>query len=132
MTDTLRSICEQCPNLSNPRLDFIPVAFARNRDIILRDLQELVSAATAERDRTVTLLSGTILEAILFTLIQSQESYISERRGAPFSINPQHSLKNFVEIFNRYFRDLMPSGALPEFVVGYRDLVHINNELNAS
>ena len=47
MTDTLRSICEQCIRLNNPQLDFIPEHLARQKEIIRRDLVELVSAAAA-------------------------------------------------------------------------------------
>jgi len=65
MTDTLRSICEQCIRLNNPQLDFIPEHLARQKEIIRRNLVELVSAAAAGLEKAVTVLTGSILEAVL-------------------------------------------------------------------
>ena len=128
MPDTLKSICDQCRHLNNPQLDFIPEELARNRQVILRDLGELVAAASGEREKTVVLLGGSILEAVLFTFIQGQAEYIAERRGA-FQFNPELSLQNYVDQFNRWFSDVLPNAVIPDFVVRYRDLVHINREL---
>jgi hypothetical protein len=130
MTDTLKSICDQCAHLKNPRIDFLPDGFTRHREILARDLGELVSAATAENEKSVVLLSGSILEAILYSFIQGQTDYIAERRGT-FAFNPDHSLENYVSIFNRWLRHLMPRVILPDSVVHYRDLVHINREINS-
>jgi len=131
MPDTLKSISEQCAQLNNPQLEFIPSDFTRHREIILRDLRELVSAASEEREKTVVVLAGSILEAVLYTFIQGQQGYIAERRGT-FEFDPKLSLQNCVQIFNRWFRDAMPSVSLPDSVVDYRDLVHINRELNSA
>jgi len=131
MTDTLKSISDQCAYLKNPQLDFIPTNFSRHREILLRDLGELVSAATAGNEKSVVVLGGSILEAILYTLIQAQSGYIAERRGT-FEFNPDHSLGNYVSIFNRWLRSLVRAVALPDSVVGYRDLVHFNRELDSS
>lgn len=128
MTDTLRSICEQCTHLNQPQLEFISAQLTRHREIILRDLKELVSAATAGIDKTVVILGGSILEAVLYSFLQSQETYIAQRRGG-FTFNPEHSLQNFVNVFNCWFLDILPNAEIPEFVVQYRDLVHINAEL---
>jgi len=130
MTDTLKSICDQCAHLKSPQLDFISSDFARHREILTRDLQELVSAAANESEKTVVILGGSILEAILYTLIQGQSEYIAERRGT-FQFNPDHSLQNYVSIFNRWLNHLMPTVLLPDAVVNYRDLMHINREINA-
>ena len=130
MTDTLKSICEQCTHLNYPRLDFISRSITRQKEIILRDLKELVSAASAELEKTVVIMTGSILEAVLYTFLQEQESYIAERRGK-FAFKPEQRLQNFVDIFNRWFRDLLPKVELPDFVIRYRDLVHINCELNS-
>ncbi|PYU93987.1 MAG: hypothetical protein DMG25_07910 [Acidobacteria bacterium] len=130
MTDTLRSICEQCIRLNNPQLDFIPEHLARQKEIIRRDLVELVSAAAAGLEKAVTVLTGSILEAVLYTFIQGQEAYIAKRRG-DFTFNPEHSLQNYMEIFNRWFRDQLPDAELPHFVITYRDLIHINRELSS-
>src|SRR2546428_10952529 len=104
MTDTLKSICEQCTHLNNPQLDFIPGHLARKKEINRRDLVALVSAAGAGLEKTVAALAGSILEAVLYTIIQGQEAYIAKRRG-DFSFNPEHSLQNYMSIFNRWFRD---------------------------
>ena len=130
MTDTLKSICEQCTHLNKPQLDFIPAEFVRHREAILRDLTELVSAASEEREKTVVILAGSILEAILYTFLRGQEAYIAKRRGT-FTFDPNQSLESYVSIFNRWFRDVLPNVILPDFVVDYRDLVHINRELNS-
>jgi hypothetical protein len=130
MTETLKSICGQCTQLTAARIDFVPGSFARHRNAILRDLRELVLAASKNSERTVVLLSGCILESVLFSFLHSQETYIATRRGS-FTFNPNHSLDNFVSIFNRWFRDVLPTVVLPDFVVDYRDLVHINRELNS-
>jgi hypothetical protein len=130
MTDTLKSICDQCTHLKNPQLDFIPSDFARHREILTRDLRELTSAAAAENEKTVVILAGGILEGILYSFIQGQTAYIRERRGA-FEFNPDHSLQNYVNIFNRWLNHLTPSVLLPDSVVYYRDLVHINQEINS-
>lgn len=130
MTDTLKSICDQCAHLKNPQLDFIPSDFARHREILTRDLRELMSAAAAENEKTVVILAGGILEAILYSFIQCQSEYIAERRGT-FEFNPDHSLQNYLNIFNRWLNHLMPGVVLPDSVVDYRDLVHINREINS-
>jgi hypothetical protein len=133
MTDTLKSICEQSTHLNDPRLDFIPVELSRHREIILRDLKELVSAAynEAELEKTVTILAGTLLEAVLCGFIQSQQDYIAARRPGGFTFNPEHSLENYVNIFNKWYKNILPNAFLPPWVVEYRDLVHINRELNS-
>jgi hypothetical protein len=128
MPDTLKSICDQCLHLNTPRLDFISEELARNRQVILRDLGELISAASGEREKTVVVLSGSILEAVLFTFIQGQAEYIAERRGS-FQFDPDQSLQHYVNLFNRWFRDVLPNAVIPDFMVGYRDLVHISREL---
>ncbi len=130
MTDTLKSICEQCTHLNKPQLDFIPAGFTRHREAILRDLTELVSAASEEHEKTVVILGGSILEAILYSFLQGQEAYIAKRRGT-FTFNPNQNLENYISIFNRWFRDALPNVTLPDFVADYRDLVHINRELNS-
>lgn len=130
MTDTLKSICDQCAYLNNPQLDFIPIDFSRHREILRRDLRELTSVAGAENEKSVVILAGAILEAILYSFIQGQSEYIAERRGT-FKFNPDHSLQNYLSIFNRWLNHLTPSVVLPDSVVYYRDLVHINNEINS-
>jgi len=131
MTDTLRSICEQCPHLNNPQLDFLSEGFSRHKEIILRDLVELVSAASAELAKTVIILSGSLLEAVLYSFIQCQTDFISKFIGEEFKFNPDHSLENYVRTFNKYFGGILPNAVVPIRVVGYRDLVHINRELNS-
>jgi hypothetical protein len=125
MTDTLKSICEQCTHLHNPQLDFLPEEFQRPREIILRDLQELTSAASFEREKTVIMLAGGLFEAILYCFIQAQNNYIVARRGS-FTFDPEHGLENYVSIFNKWFSDVL---TIPDSIVGYRDMVHINREL---
>jgi hypothetical protein len=126
MTDTLKSICEQYTHLNNPQLDFIPDK--RQREIILRDLKELVSAASAELEKTVVILAGSLLEAILYSFLHSQESFIAQRRGT-FAFPAEAKLQNYVDIFNRWLSVLLPNVDLPNVVVDYRNLVHIENEL---
>jgi len=130
MTDTLKSICEQCIHLNNPRLDFIPSELERHKATILRDLKELVSAASAELEKTVVVLAGSVLESILFSFIQGQESYIAMRRGR-FTFDPDQSLEAYKNIFNRWFLGPIPNATLPDFIVDHRNLVHINRELNS-
>lgn len=130
MTDTLKSICEQSTHLNNPRLDFIPVELSRHREIILRDLKELVSVASneAELEKSVTVLAGTLLEAVLYTFLQSQQDYIS---GLGSTFNPKGRLSRYVDIFNKSFKDILPNAFLPHWVVEHRNLIHINRELNS-
>jgi len=130
MTDTLKSICDQCSHLRNPRLDFIPPELTLHRKILYRDLRELVSAAEAENEKSVVILGGSILEAVLYVFIQCQTGYIVELRGA-FEFNPDQSLKNYLDIFNRWLSRLLPSVVLPDYLVSYRDLVHINREISS-
>lgn len=130
MVVTLRFICEQCTHLKDPQLEFISGDLIRHREIILRDLQELLSAASDELDKAVTILAGSIFEEILYSFLQSQEAFIAQRRGT-FTFDPTQSLQNYVDIFHRWFGDILPDTRLPDFVVRYRDLVHINSELNS-
>ncbi|HWZ42742.1 MAG TPA: hypothetical protein VNW97_04665 [Candidatus Saccharimonadales bacterium] len=125
MTDTLKSICGQCAFLLNPQLEFVPRELQRQRELILRDLQELTSAASLEHEKSVTVMSGCLFESVLYTFIQGQSSYIASRRGS-FTFNPEHNLNNYVSIFNRWFSGLL---TIPDSVVDYRDMVHINREL---
>jgi hypothetical protein len=131
MTDTLRSICEQCTHLSNPQLDFIPDELSRQKGIIVRDLKELVSAASGEHEKTVTILAGSILESVLFSFIAGQARYIADRRGE-FTFDPMLGLEEYKNIFNRWFGDRLPSFRVPDFIIAYRNLVHINRELNSA
>jgi hypothetical protein len=125
MTDILKSICEQCVHLHNPQLEFIPEASQRQREIILRDLGELVSAASLEQAKSVIILAGCLFESVLYCFIQAQSAYIAARRGA-FTFNPEHSLENYVSVFNRWFSVVL---TIPDIVVDYRHMVHINHEL---
>jgi len=127
----LKSICDRCSHLSDPRLDFLPPEFALHREIILRDIRELIAAASAENEKTVVILAGCLIESVLYCFIQGQQEYISFRRGAPFQFNPDHTLENYVGVFNRYFREVVPDVVLPDVVVQYRNLVHINREINS-
>jgi hypothetical protein len=125
MTDTLKSICEQCAHLHNPQLEFIPQQSQRQREILVRDLRELVSTAALEQEKSVILLAGSLFESVLYCFVQAQSAYIAVRRGS-FTFNPDHSLTNYVEIFNRWFSPLF---TIPDIVVDYRHFVHINREL---
>jgi hypothetical protein len=131
MIDTLRSICEQCIHLNDPKLDFIPAGSTRHRQIILRDLKELISATSSGLEKAVLVLSGSILEAVLYGFIQAQEPYIAAKRGT-FKFDPNQGLEEYKNIFNRWFGDVLPNGLLPDIVVEYRNLVHVNRELNSS
>lgn len=131
MTDTLRSICEQCTHLINPRVDFIPSQLARHREIVLRDLRELVAVASDEHEKACVMLAGAVLEAILFSFLQGQATKIGERRGKRFTFDPLQSLQNYLEIFNKWFGRGFPGLELPDVLVDYRDLVHFNRELSA-
>jgi hypothetical protein len=129
MADTLKSICEQCSQLSAPRLDFLPVDATRHADIIRRDLKELVAAASAEFPKSVVLLAGSLLESVLYGFLRGQETYIAAIRGGAFIFDPGMSLQNYKEVFNRYFQRALPGSALPDFITLYRDMTHINQEL---
>jgi hypothetical protein len=131
MTDTLKSICEQCPHLNNPQLDFIPTKFPRHKETILRDLQELVIAASSELEKTVVILSGSILEAVLYSFIQAQQDYIVGFKGS-FTFRPKDSLENFIRTFNGNFGKVLPGVALPDSVIDYRNVVHFNREINSA
>jgi len=131
MTDTLRSICEQCTHLNNPQLDFIPAKLTRHKEIILRDLRELVSVASNEHEKACVILAGSILEAVLFGFLQVQEAKIGERRGKKFTFDPGQSLQNYLDIFNKWFGRDLPDLELPDVLVDYRNLVHFKNELNS-
>jgi hypothetical protein len=129
MTDTLKSICEQCLQLSAPKLDFLPAAAERHADIIRRDLKELVAAASAEHAKSVVLLAGSLLESILYGFLSGQETFITAIRGAEFVFDPRMSLQNYKEVFNRYFNGAIRGSALPDIITSYRDITHINREL---
>ena len=130
MTDTLRSICEQCTHLNNPRLDFLPAKLTRHKEIILRDLRELVSVASSEHEKTCVILAGSILEAILFSFLLWQVPQITVRRGRLFTFDPEQNLKNYLDIFNKYFRVDFPNLQLSDALVDFRNLVHFNRELS--
>ena len=98
MTDTLRSIYEQCSQLKAPQLDFIPRELSRHREIIRRDLRELVIAATNELERSVVLLIGSLFESVLFSFLSGQETYIGAIRGSAFAFDPNMGLQNYYRI----------------------------------
>ncbi len=131
MTDTLKSICEQCTNLQNPPLDFIRDDLLQNSEIIRRDISQLLLAASADSDKAVLLLAGSLLEAVLYSFLKSQENFISQRKGSNFTLQLEESLQYFKDTFNRWFSGLIPNSKLPDLIVEYRDLVHINNELDS-
>jgi len=130
MIDTLKSICEQCTHLKNPQLDFIPAELSRHKEIILRDLRELVSVASNGHEKACAMIGGCVLEAILFSFLQVQERRVAERRGR-FIFDPEQSLQNYLDIFNKWFGRDFPNLQLLDILVDYRNLVHFNNELNS-
>lgn len=127
MTDTLKSICERCAHLREPQLEFLPTESGRQKDIILRDLKELVAAAANEQERSVVLLAGSLFESVLYSFIQSQGEYLKDRRGE-FTFHPEHDLSNFVNFLNRWFSDVLGI-KIPDIVVAYRNTTHIHREL---
>lgn len=129
MTDTLKSICEQCSRLSTPQLEFISAGAARHKEIIRRDLNELLIAASTELPRAVALLAGSLLESVLYSFLSGQETYIATIRGKAFNFDPNMSLQNYKEIFNKFFGRAIPGSGLPDLIVEYRDIIHINREL---
>ena len=62
---------------------------------------------------------------LLYCFIQAQKDFIAARRGS-FTFDPEQNLDNYVNIFNKWFSELL---TVPDIVVGYRDMVHINREL---
>ena len=132
MTDTLKSICEQCPHLNNPQLDFIPEELQRYREIIRRDLAELVQAASYGLEKSVVALTGSLLEAVLYCFLKSQELSVSRRRTEPVIVNSEEGLETYINIFKRFRRycnlELSPD-LLPPIAVDYRDLIHANREV---
>jgi len=129
MTDTLKSIYEQCSRLKTPQLDFIPTELTRNKEIIARDLRELAFTANNDLDRSVVLLAGSLLESVLYSFLKGQETYMSAIRGRPFVFDPNVSLQNYKDIFNKYFGQTIIGSRLPDSIVDYRDAIHINREL---
>ena len=131
MTDTLRSICEQSTYLNNPRLDFIPDSLPRHKEIILRDLRELVSVASGEHEKAVVVLAGSILETVLCSFLKVREAQITALRGEEFTFPPKPGLQDYLNIFNKWFRNEFPSLQLRDDIVDYRHLVHFNRELES-
>jgi hypothetical protein len=127
MPDTLKSICEQCTHLNNPQLDFI--SDARQKEIIFRDTRELVLAASYGLEKTVTILSGCIVESVLFCFLKRNEQYIKDRRGKEFVFPQQIDLQNCVNIFNRWFSAKLPKVDLSDTLVDYPNVAHIDKEL---
>lgn len=111
--------------MHRPQLDFIPKELQREKEIVLRDLDELVSAASLQQEKSVIILVGGLFESVLYCFIQTQSDYIAARRGS-FTFDPEQSLDNYVSIFNKWFAAVF---TIPDNVVGYRDMVHINREL---
>jgi hypothetical protein len=104
---------------------------ARHKEIILRDLRELVSVASSEHEKACVVLAGSVLEAILFSFLQGQETKIGERRGRRFAFDPSQSLQYYLDTFNRWFGRDFPNLELPDVLVDYRNLVHFNQQLNS-
>jgi hypothetical protein len=101
----------------------------RHREIIRRDLRELVIAASHELDRAVVLLAGSLAESILFSFLTGQKSYIELMSGGEFAFPPKMSLQNCKEVFNAHFGRAILGSKLPDLVVDYRNTIHINQEL---
>jgi hypothetical protein len=126
----LRSICGQSTHLNDPRLDFIPAKLTRHKEIILSDLRELVSVASNEHEKACVVLAGSILEAVLFTFLEVHETETAFRRGS-FTFDPNQSLQNYLDIFNKWFGADIPKLQLSNLLVHYRNLVHFNQELSS-
>jgi hypothetical protein len=101
----------------------------RHKEIIVRDLRELVAVASDGHEKACVMLAGSVLEAILFSFLQGQETQIAARRGR-FTFDPDQSLQNYLDIFNRWFGRDFPNLELPDILVDYRNLVHFNRELS--
>ncbi|GEM_PF-2287165 len=131
MTDTLKSICEQCGNIVNPQLDFIPQRLNLYRTIIERDLKQLVFAASLEMDKAVVLLAGSIFEAVLHSFIQAHAIDIEiDRAGVPFKFDPESRLQKCVHIMKVYFARKIQNLDLLDSMARDRNLVHINQEIS--
>jgi hypothetical protein len=132
MTDTLKSLCEECRHINNPCLDFVPDGLLRYKEIILRDLAELVLAASNESEKSVVALAGSVLEAVLFVFLKTQEvPYLKGRRGAEFKLRPEWRLRKLVQIFKKDFVVVLPSfprDLLADEVVSQRNLIHAGQE----
>jgi hypothetical protein len=134
MTDTLKSICEQCTHLNNPQLDFIPEDLQRYREILRRDVAELVQAASYGLQKSVVAVAGSLLEGLLYSYLKPRESLIvvyRADRNKPFKVDPGESLQSYLNIFKRYFGSNFPSDMLPPEVARLRDLIHINREISS-
>jgi hypothetical protein len=134
MTDTLKSICEQCTHLNNPQLDFIPEDLQRYKKIIRRDLAELVLAASHGLEKSVVALAGSLLEAVLYCYLKSQEFIVSRRHTEPIVLSSEEGLQTYVNIFRRfrrYFSSELSADLLPPVAVDYRDLIHIDREVSS-
>jgi len=103
---------------------------ARHKEIILRDLRELVSVASSEHEKACVILAGSILEAVLYSFLQWQEKQIAARQPN-YTFDPKQDLQNYLSIFNRWFGSEFPNLQLPNSLVGFRNLVHFNRELSA-
>jgi hypothetical protein len=101
----------------------------RHKEIIVRDLRELVAVASDGHEKACVMLAGSVLEGILFSFLQGQAMQIAARRGR-FSFDPDQSLQNYLDIFNRWFGRDFPNLELPDILVDYRNLVHFNRELS--
>ncbi len=134
MTDTLKSISEQSTRLNNPQLNFIPTELLRYEEVIRRDLAELVLAASYGLQKSVVALAGSLLEATLYCFLKSQEFIVSKRHTKPLVVSSEEGLQTYINIFRRfrrYFAFELPADLLPQTAVGYRDLIHVHNEISA-
>jgi hypothetical protein len=128
MTDTLWSIYERCPRLQEPLLDFIPDELLQFKQLIRRDLRELGAAAAAQLEKTVAMLAGSILEAVLYCFLQGQKEYLSDQIKSEFSVDPlRKGLPDFVSVFNRFF--VHRFFKIPDVAITSRDLIHASREV---
>jgi len=127
MTDTLWSIYERCPRLQEPLLDFIPDELLQFRELIRRDLRELGAAASAQLEKTVAVLAGSVVEAVLYCFLQSQKEYLSAQINKEFSVDPRRQgLPELVGVFNRFFAHRFFK--IPDIAITSRDLIHASRE----
>lgn len=128
MTDTLSSIYERCPRLQQPALDFIPDELLEFKQLIRRDLRELGVAASAQLEKAVAVLAGSVVEAILYCFLQSQRKYLSDQIQSEFSVDPRaQGLADFVRVFNRFFAHRF--FRIPDIAITSRDLIHAGREV---
>lgn len=129
----LRYISQSCSWILNGKITFIDELICpRYRDIVERDMSELIYTLLTNSWKSSLILIGSIFEGLLYCFLKGNEEFLKEVSGNQnYEVRENGRLLYYLRLFRRYF-GIFDLDYLPDFITSYRNIVHPNYEINQS